>query len=235
MGYGDKNSAGVPGKGRAFLLVLLFFGFGGLLSGQTESTADSRTEPAIQQEQEHLRGMIQEEKLAKDVYLTLHRQWGLQAFENIARAESRHRQAVRNLLDRKGIDDPTSDDAIGVFVDQKFVDLYVRLTQKGSGSLVSALQVGLEIEEMDITDLRKAKASTTDPAILSVYENLERGSRNHLRAFAGQLKANGGTYAPTHLSPDDFASIESSPQEAGGPGNGQNGKGRGRRSRRGGS
>lgn len=226
MSCREKNSTIERGRRWSLLLAFLLLGIAGAVSGQTDPAA-SVGKPAVQ-EQEQLLGMIQEEKLARDVYLTLHRQWGLQAFENIARAESRHRQAVRNLLDRKGIDDPTDDDAIGVFADQEFVELYVRLTQKGSGSLVSALQVGLEIEEMDIADLRKAKASTNDPAILFLYENLERGSRNHLRAFAGQLKANGGTYTPTHLSPDDFASIESSAQETGGPGKGPKRKNRGR-------
>ena len=67
------------------------------------------------------------------------------------------------------------------------------------------LKVGARIEERDIQDL-KARASAL-PDIAMVYGNLERGSRNHLRAFVRQLERQGVQYAPTELSRFEFEAI----------------------------
>ena len=48
--------------------------------------------------------MREEEKLARDVYVALGDRWGLRVFENIARAEQRHMDAVVAQLDREGVD-----------------------------------------------------------------------------------------------------------------------------------
>ncbi len=87
------------------------------------------------------------------------------------------------------------------------------MVAQGSASLVEALQVGALIEELDIADLR-ARASTA-PDVQFVFDNLERGSRNHLRAFVRQLNSRGATYAPSHLSRADFDAIVTSPMERG--------------------
>jgi len=42
--------------------------------------------------------MREEEKLARDVYLTLYDQWGLRSFSNIAASEQTHTDAVKNLF-----------------------------------------------------------------------------------------------------------------------------------------
>lgn len=73
--------------------------------------------------------------------------------------------------------------------------------------------VGALIEDLDIADLQ-ARASD-DPSVALVFSNLEKGSRNHLRAFIGQLDANGETYTPSHISQADFDAIVSSPTERG--------------------
>ena len=41
---------------------------------------------------------IEEEKLARDVYLTLDAQWNMRIFQNISRAEQQHLGAVASLL-----------------------------------------------------------------------------------------------------------------------------------------
>ena len=68
-----------------------------------------------EEEAEGLIFMREEEKLARDVYLTLFDVWGLQIFENIAAAESRHTASVLDLIDQYGLDDPVVDDSIGAF------------------------------------------------------------------------------------------------------------------------
>jgi hypothetical protein len=149
--------------------------------------------------------MRKEEKLAHDVYVTLDELWGDRVFENIARAETVHMAAVKTLLDRHGIDDPVGDNPVGVFTDPAIQALHDELVAQGRTSRVAAMTVGARIEELDISDLRER--TTTTPDITLVYEELERGSENHLRAFVRNLDRLGESYAPTYLSTEEFDAI----------------------------
>ena len=51
--------------------------------------------------------MIEEEKLAHDLYVELGDAWDLRVFTNISSAETQHEAEVRALLDAYGVDDPT--------------------------------------------------------------------------------------------------------------------------------
>ena len=82
-------------------------------------------------------------------------------------------------------------------------------------ALEAALAVGALIEEMDIADLR-SRAATTDVAdIDALYAQLERASRNHLRAFTSQLDTRGIEYRPTELDRAAYDAIVSSETERG--------------------
>jgi hypothetical protein len=149
--------------------------------------------------------MREEEKLAHDVYVALYERWGMAIFERIAESEVRHMAAVKSLLDLYGIDDPAAGKAVGEFSDPTIAELYAKLVKKGSRSRNRALRVGAYIEELDILDLR---SQITDEApILRVYENLERGSENHLRAFVRKLERRGVEYEPVLMDQDDFEAI----------------------------
>lgn len=157
--------------------------------------------------------MREEEKLAKDVYTTLGKVWGLNIFTNISTAEQSHTDSVKTLIDRYGLIDPITDETIGVFQNETFSKLYQELVKQGSISLVEALKVGALIEELDIKDLQER--TTTTPDINLVFQNLERGSRNHLRAFTRQLSQQGETYVPIYISQSEFDEITSSEIESG--------------------
>jgi hypothetical protein len=159
--------------------------------------------------------MREEEKLARDVYLTLGDMWGLPIFTNIASSEETHTNAVEVLLNRYSLVDPVVDDAVGVFTNQEIQKLYDTLTAQGSESLLAALIVGATIEDLDIDDLDNAMAQNTKEDIEVVYQNLQKGSRNHLRAFVRQIERNDGTYAPQYISVADYNNIISSSQERG--------------------
>lgn len=68
--------------------------------------------------------MREEEKLARDVYLTLYEKYALPIFQNIAGSESRHTLAVKALLDKYKIEDPVHSDSVGMFTDQELKKLY---------------------------------------------------------------------------------------------------------------
>ena len=128
-----------------------------------------------------------EEKLARDVYLTLGKKKKKKMFVNIPESEQRHMDAVKALLDKYEIPDPVTDNEIGSFINTDFKKLFDDLVAKGQISFKDAMLVGKEIEEMDIKDLVERIEQTDNPDIKSVYENLKRGSENHLRAFTKHL------------------------------------------------
>ncbi len=171
--------------------------------------------PLSDQEAEGLLYMREEEKLARDVYVTLFDLWAVPAFSRISEAEQRHMDALGRLIVRYDLEDPVIDDAIGVFTDPDFEDLYDELVEAGATSEIDALKVGALIEELDIADLREELAQTDHPDLQRVYENLMRGSRNHLRAFAQLIAAEGETYEAQHLTQEEFDEIAASPVERG--------------------
>ncbi len=207
-------------------------------SDEMESQTPSYAIGEISQaEADGLAFMREEEKLARDVYLTLYDQWGLRLFSNIAASEQTHTNAVKGLLETYEITDPVTDDTIGVFSNQDLQALNDQLVEMGSTSLVEALKVGVAIEEIDILDLIEYIEGTEEENIEWVYENLLAGSENHLRAFVSQLEAQTGeTYVPQYLSQELYDSIISAENARGGNagkgnggngGNGNGGNGRG--------
>jgi len=167
-----------------------------------------------EKEKEELLYMREEEKLARDVYSTLYRKWRLPIFRNIARSEQRHMDMVGVLIKKYGLKDPVID-RVGVFTNKHIQELYNKLVAEGEKSLIDALKVGALIEELDITDLKKAMANTDNRDIRIVYANLMKGSRNHLRAFTRVLSRFGYSYEPKYLSVGEFESIVSTPIERG--------------------
>ena len=171
--------------------------------------------------------MREEEKLARDVYLTLYDRWAVNAFQNISESEQNHTNAVKTLLDYYGLEDPVADNGIGVFDNSTLQDLYDKLIAEGIQSLSGALRVGAAIEEIDILDLQGHIAQTDKADIQRVYENLMRGSRNHLRAFVSTLeRQTGEIYQPQYLSQEAYDSIINATLESGGSGGRRNRGGR---------
>ncbi len=171
--------------------------------------------PLSDEEIKTLIQMREEEKLARDVYLTLAEKWNLSIFANIAKSEQTHTNAVKALLDRYGIEDPVKDDTIGVFQSEEMQKLYNDLIAQGSKSLIDALKVGATVEDLDIKDLEDALKITDNEDIKIVYQNLVKGSRNHMRTFTRDIQTNGGTYEPQFISKEEYQKIISSDWERG--------------------
>lgn len=164
--------------------------------------------------------MREEEKLAHDVYMALYEIWGLPLFENIASSEQTHTDAVKNLLIMFDIPDPADTSTAGIFANPELQQLYDELTQTGAESLGNALKVGAAIEEIDILDLQKSLENTQDASIRRVYENLLRGSENHLRAFTSTLeRQTGEIYIPQYMSEADYNATLSAEPTRGSRGN----------------
>jgi hypothetical protein len=182
-----------------------------------------------QAEAEALAYMVEEEKLARDVYNALYAVWGSSTFTNIAASEQGHIDSIKNLLSVYGIADPSSSQA-GVFTNPELQALYTELVAGGSQSLAEALKVGAAIEEIDILDLEEWLTQVDNPDIQQVFGNLLRGSGNHLRAFVKALQAQTGEiYQPQYLTLEQYEAILSETSGNNGNGGGQGGGGNGYR------
>ena len=169
---------------------------------------------------EYLTFMREEEKLARDVYLTLFERWGLPIFENIAASEQSHTNAVAKMLAYYGLDDPFIYDNIGAFVNPELTGLYNFLVSEnndidvdGDVDVMDALYIGALIEEVDMEDIQYAIDATDHENIVELYNTLMCGSRNHLRAYVGQIENRGDVYEAQVLSQEEVDAIVDSPME----------------------
>ncbi len=163
-------------------------------------------------ELEILLHMKEEEKLAGDVYTFLFEKWGIPVFSNISKAEDTHLNAVKFLLQNYGEEYTQTGDP-GFFDDSDFQELYAQLVEKGSGSIEAAMETGALIEELDIKDLEEYLKVVENENIKMVFENLLRGSGNHLRAFNRQLENLGAEYIPVYITQEEYDQIVSTPNE----------------------
>lgn len=204
-----------PAPWRALTLGILLGGLGmqPALSAPSNDTALAELDAT---EAQGLTYMREEEKLARDVYRYFYPMWEAGLFENISESEQSHFEAIGELLATYRLDDPAAQDLPGVFVNPDLQALYDLLIATGSGSELAALQVGALIEETDMVDIVEALAATDQPDITVVYENLLRGSRNHLRAFVAAIEALGVPYTAQVLPQEEVDAIVDSPMERGG-------------------
>lgn len=155
------------------------------LQSATPETATETNSPATSTA-DLLVYLIEEEKLAHDVYTVLGQTWGGNTFTNILASESTHQNQVLALLNTYGITDPRSTE-IGVFTNPDLQALYDQLIAQGLQSQTEAYKVGVLIEETDIADLTEAMATTNDTAILDTLTKLRSASESHLSAFSRKL------------------------------------------------
>jgi hypothetical protein len=172
-------------------------------------------EDLSRQEAEHLKLMREEEMMAKEVYEYLYGLYRVPVFNNISKSENTHTLTVKVLLDKYGISDPAEAHRPGVFENPEIQKLYNNLTGQGSESLAAALIVGITIEDMDISDLQQCLEDVDNTDIKLVFENLMKGSRNHMRAFNGHLTGRGQSYTPQYITQQYFDEIAGSDWEVG--------------------
>ncbi len=162
---------------------------------------------------EALAYMVEEEKLAHDLYVAFDDEWDLRVFERIAESETQHQDAVGALLDAYDVDDPTEGNGVGEFEDASLQELYDALLAEGLGSVEDALAVGALVEETDIADLQER--ATDEESIDLLFTRLETASANHLEAFLVNLDRLGVDYEPQVLTDDDLADLADTARDGG--------------------
>ncbi|VGO22611.1 DUF2202 domain-containing protein [Pontiella sulfatireligans] len=151
--------------------------------------------------------MREEEKLARDVYITFYDKWHNQVFDNISQSEQKHTDAVLDLILKYGLDDPALPE-VGEFANAYLQDLYDELIAIGMASQLDALYVGALIEEVDIEDIVLSMERTDKADILNVYGDLLAGSESHLNAFVKNIEAIiDGTYEAQYITQEEVDAI----------------------------
>ncbi|MFC1773461.1 DUF2202 domain-containing protein [Pseudomonadota bacterium] len=183
-------------------------------------------------EQTHLEFMCEEEKLARDVYITLGATHpDARIFGNIDDSEEKHKCAVADMLEKYKVPSPSTNDNVGVFTGEAygwyFTEKYNALVEQGSTTDLDALYVGAFIEELDMLDINQCpkvivetdneiyaasdcgKVYTDKPDINRLYAYLLEGSENHLRAYVKNIEKQigSGNYKAQLLSQEEVDSI----------------------------
>ncbi len=163
------------------------------LTGGTCTTCNF-TGTLTDDEKADLLWMREEEKLARDVYTAFYTKYKVLAFKNISKSEQAHMDAILYLINGYKLVDPVKTDEPGKFTNPAFTALYASLVAKGNVSLTEAYKTGVDIEILDIKDLKEAIGQTDELNIQRVYTNLSKASEAHQKSFTFYLTRLGITY-----------------------------------------
>lgn len=162
-------------------------------------------------EQSHLNFMREEEKLARDVYLTLGTMYpNSPIFGNIDDSEQKHADAVKAMIEKYGMADPNTNDNVGTYTGEDygwyFTEKYNQLVERASISELEALYVGAFIEELDMMDINQCpqvivetdngindvsecgKIYTDNADVQRLYNSLLDGSDSHLEGYVKNIE-----------------------------------------------
>ncbi len=154
-------------------------------------------------EVEGMRFIWEEEKVARDLYVSLYEETNLSIFTDLARSEQNHMDQAKALLDKYGLETPVGDEP-GLFYNQTLKGLYDDLLAQGMQSPQEALAAAVAFEEISIRDLEMEISATDSEDIRIVYEGLLAGSRKHLRSYVRDLQDMGIQYSPQYLGQEEF-------------------------------
>ena len=155
--------------------------------------------------------MLEEEKLARDTYTFLDSKWNINQFANIKKSEQSHMDAIIKLLEQYNISYTIL--PYGEFAEDNLQSYYNQFIENGQINQINALQIGATIEDLDIVDLEEYIKKTTNSSIISVFESLQCGSENHLRAFVSSIENSGSTYTSQFLTEENYNLIISGTNE----------------------
>ena len=193
----------IAGIGSALVIAIMFGG----------RAAYAGTEGIVldYNEQTHLEFMREEEKLARDVYMELGAMYPKhRIFGKIDDSEQKHTNAVKAMINKYGLDDPNTNDNVGVFTGEDygwyFIEKFYLLVERVFISELEALYVGAFIEELDMMDINQCpqvivetenginditecgKIYTDNSDVSNLYATLLDGSDSHLEGYVRNIE-----------------------------------------------
>jgi hypothetical protein len=145
--------------------------------------AQAAVRPTLAQKLQ-LQYLVEEEKLARDVYAYFAANVTSMKFANIARSEQTHMDQIAAILKTYKYFNPTLTRAPGVFRDASLQSLYNELIASGKVGIVEAFEVGVAIELLDIKDIEEMLEDSMPADMKYALGRLLAGSKNHLAAFS---------------------------------------------------
>ena len=149
----------------------------------------SDTEIVLSEDQKEMLFFIyQEEKVARDLYITLAEIYRNEnIFVSTKISEQRHVDSARRLCNQYGVKTSHVDeDTVGKFELEVLQTLYDACKETGKRSLHDALEISEFIEVTNMDDLEQASVGMPSD-VVSVYQDLKESSLNHLDAFQAAL------------------------------------------------
>ena len=150
---------------------------------------DFNSDKVLSEDQKEMLFFIyQEEKVARDVYIALAKIYKNEhAFTLMQVSEQRRVDSARDLCSAYGVETSNIDEGtVGEFESTVLQLFYDACTEKGARSLFDAFKIAELIEITDIDDLEQASIGMPDD-VVSVYEDLRRGSLRRLDSFQSAL------------------------------------------------
>ena len=216
-----------------FVGLAIFAGAGSVMAKGGKSASVSTDDTLLDyNEQIHLAFMREEEKLARDVYLTLGTMYPDSViFGNIDDSEQVHTMAVKAMIEKYGYKDPSTNDNIGIYTGEDygwyFTEKYNLLVERASISELEAWYVGAFIEELDMMDINQCpkiivetdnginevtecgKIYTDKSDIAKLYDSLLDGSDSHLEGYVKNIEKyiGEGSYQAQVLSQEQVDEI----------------------------
>ncbi len=199
-----------------FPIIIILISFSFLQSCNDNNTIEVIDEDVTEQvlgdeDKAALLFMLEEEKLARDTYSYLSNVWSINQFANIKDSEQTHMDAIQNLLVKYNVEFTIL--PVGEFENKALQDYYNQFKLDGAVSKSKAFQIGATIEDLDILDLQEYIEATKNTSLIAVFENLECGSRNHLRSFVSGIVQLGDSYTPQFLTQNEYETIVTGSQE----------------------
>jgi hypothetical protein len=155
-------------------------------------------------ERQTLLHLSEQEKLARDLYESLSETWRLDVFHTTSGSEDIHADALRTLLGRYKLFDPSQGLGRGEFSRVDLAERYGDLIARGRFSPVEALKAAASVEELEIEDMSRRLLDVQVPEIQSVLETVVSSDKHHLRSLVVALRKLGHAYQPTRLPRDQY-------------------------------
>lgn len=178
----------------------------------TSLLASYDAEPLSINEVQSLIRVVWAEKLLHDLAYELGERYDLVYMKDIARSEQTHLDAMNSLFVRYELSSRLVGYSRGEYGDAAMKTYYDSLLLKAMESESLALvqmQRGLE-SDLEILESDRGLIDNKDVGL--VYDNLMRGTRNHMRVLHRKMVAMGAKYEPTMVKAD-YLELVNSPSE----------------------
>jgi len=150
--------------------------------------------------------MYEEEKLARDVYVSFYNKYNIEFFKNTSQAQQIQMNQIACLLKHYNLKYKATERE-GIFNDLNIQQHYFDFKEQGDISVSDAIKASATIEDLNLFDLGEYMSFTKNPAILAIFKHLSCGAKNHLRNFVNVLKVKNETYLPKHITEKEYKRI----------------------------